>query len=120
MELQFYEPYTFVPEDYSGDNKIFKANIGGRFRVEFANKYKLDCRFEFRHADDCTKDFIRYGGQILNKENVWNAYMKLSSVLEQLRKGNMCQSVKVYTRGCIYLCCCADFSAQARDFGGSR
>ena len=103
-----------VPDDYSGDNKIIQANIGNPSHMGVFNEkeYTLPS-FEFRDADDCTKDFIRYGGQleVKNKENVWNAYMKLSVLLYRMETGpgSLCQYHDVKEWACgsddIHLCC---------------
>ena len=77
--------------------------------------------FEFRDADDCTKDFIRYGGQVKNKENVWNAYMKLSVLLYRIETGpgSLCQYHDVKEWACgsddIHLCCgCPKWSKDSK------
>ena len=115
MELRFdLDNYEKVPEDYDGDNEILKENIGVYFRIwNNINLYKRNCRFEFREADDCSAEFIRNGGQILNKENVWNAYTKISCEMNEIKKGNICQHVHVYSK-MIDLCCCPKWTKDSK------
>jgi len=100
------------PADYNGDNPLLQAVAGSdsycytRTMCE-PNNYLgsllqlsgqclcARCNFEFRKADDCTKQFLRNGGQIMNKENVWNAYMKISKTLNQIKNGSLCQHTEI-------------------------
>ena len=117
MNLHF-DRRVKVPADYSGNNKIIQANIGKYMGICNENRYTLPS-FTFRDADDCTKDFIRYGGQVKNKENVWNAYMKLSVLLYRMKTGGLCQHHYVKEWGHTYsydihLCCCPKWSKDSK------
>ena len=115
MELKFDPAMEKVPEDYDGDNEILKENIGVYFRIWNINLYKRNCCFNFRRADDCSAEFIRNGGQILNKENVWKAYTKISCEMSEIKKGNVCQHVNVYRDSkMIDLCCCPKWTKDSK------
>ena len=119
MNLEFEEGAChFPPADYNGDNPLLQAVAGSNSYCNSMteNTGMLRCNFEFRKADDCTKQFLRDGGQIMNKENVWNAYMKISNILNQIKQGNHCQKTRIERKfhRTIVFCNCPKWTKNSK------
>ncbi len=79
MEVRGGTDQKLVPIDYSKDDK-FKQYAGKYVRVYYGMKGKTEYRF--REKEIMTKSFKEiYDGEILNEENVWNAYTDLCTKL---------------------------------------